>query len=85
MGKIHHRLVEIAPMMKPEAQARQKIDQLLTNAGWQIQDYEQINLSAALGIAVREYPLKSGFADYLLFINRKAVGVIEAKPFLLVD
>ncbi len=81
MGKIHHRLVEIAPMMKPEAQARQKIDQLLTNAGWQIQDYEQINLSAALGIAVREYPLKSGFADYLLFINRKAVGVIEAKPF----
>jgi type I restriction enzyme R subunit len=66
--------------MKPEAQARQKIDQLLTNAGWQVQDYEQINLSAALGIAVREYPLKSGFADYLLFINRKAVGVIEAKP-----
>ena len=66
--------------MKPEAQARQKIDQLLTNAGWQVQDYEQINLSAALGIAVREYPLQSGFADYLLFINRKAVGVIEAKP-----
>lgn len=66
--------------MKPEAQARQKIDQLLTNAGWEVQDYEQINLSATLGIAVREYPLKSGFADYLLFINRKAVGVIEAKP-----
>jgi type I restriction enzyme R subunit len=66
--------------MKPEEQARQKIDQLLTAAGWVIQDYEQVNLSAGLGIAVREYPLKSGFADYLLFINRKAVGVIEAKP-----
>jgi type I restriction enzyme R subunit len=66
--------------MKPEAQARQKIDQLLTDAGWQVQDYEQINLSAGLGIAVREYHLNSGFADYLLFINRKAVGIIEAKP-----
>ncbi|WP_353121173.1 DEAD/DEAH box helicase family protein [Planktothrix agardhii] len=66
--------------MKPEAQARQKIDQLLTDAGWQVQDYEQINLSTGLGIAVREYHLNSGFADYLLFINRKAVGIIEAKP-----
>ncbi len=79
-GRIDHRLVEIAPIMKPEAQARQKIDQLLTDAGWQVQDYEQINLSAGLGIAVREYHLNSGFADYLLFINRKAVGIIEAKP-----
>ncbi|WP_107806342.1 DEAD/DEAH box helicase family protein [Nodularia spumigena] len=65
--------------MTPEEQARFKIDQLLTDAGWIIQDYKQINLSAALGIAVREYPLKSGFADYLLIINRKAAGVIEAK------
>lgn len=66
-------------VMTPEEQARFKIDQLLTDAGWIIQDYKQINLSAALGIAVREYPLKSGFADYLLIINRKAAGVIEAK------
>ncbi|MEG4025528.1 DEAD/DEAH box helicase family protein [Microcoleus sp. S13C4] len=66
--------------MKPEAQARQIIDQLLSDAGWQVQDNKQINLGAGLGIAVREYPLKSGFADYLLFINRKAAGVIEAKP-----
>ncbi|MDB9345314.1 type I restriction-modification enzyme R subunit C-terminal domain-containing protein [Nodularia spumigena CS-586/05] len=65
--------------MTPEEQARVKIDQLLTAAGWIIQDHTQINLSAALGIAVREYPLKSGFADYLLIINRKAAGVIEAK------
>lgn len=66
--------------MKPEAQARQIIDQLLSDAGWQIQDNKQINLGSGLGIAVREYPLKSGFADYLLFINRKVAGVIEAKP-----
>ncbi len=66
--------------MKPEARARLKIDQILTDAGWQVQDYDQINLSAGLGIAVREYTLKSGFADYLLLINRKAAGVIEAKP-----
>ncbi|MDZ8236668.1 MAG: DEAD/DEAH box helicase family protein [Nostoc sp. ChiQUE01a] len=65
--------------MKPEERARQIIDKLLTDAGWVIQDYDQINLSASLGIAVREYRLKSGFADYLLFINRKAAGVIEAK------
>ncbi|MCL6751878.1 DEAD/DEAH box helicase family protein [Nostoc sp. CCCryo 231-06] len=65
--------------MTPEEQARLKIDQLLTDAGWIIQDYKQINLGASLGIAVREYPLKSGFVDYLLIINRKAAGVIEAK------
>jgi type I restriction enzyme R subunit len=66
--------------VKPEARARQKIDQLLAAAGWNVQHFEQLNLSAALGVAVREFPLKSGFADYLLFIDRKAVGVIEAKP-----
>ncbi|MGB5966954.1 MAG: DEAD/DEAH box helicase family protein, partial [Spirulinaceae cyanobacterium] len=65
---------------QPEQKARDKIDQLLTAAGWLVQDYENLNLGAALGIAVREYPLKSGFADYLLFINRRAAGVIEAKP-----
>ena len=65
--------------MTPEEKARVKIDKLLTAAGWIVQDYENINLRASLGIAVREYPLKSGFADYLLFINRKAAGVIEAK------
>jgi len=65
--------------MTPEEQARLNIDQLLTDADWTIQDYKQINLGAAVGIAVREYPLKSGFGDYLLIINRKAAGVIEAK------
>jgi len=66
--------------MTPEEEARQKIDELLKAAGWTIQDYKNLNLGASLGVAIREYPLKSGTADYLLFVNRRAVGVIEAKP-----
>jgi len=67
-------------LMKPEELARQKIDQLLEAAGWVIQDFKDLNLSASLGVVIREFPLKSGFADYLLFVDKKAVGVIEAKP-----
>ena len=66
--------------MKPEAKARQRIDALLEAAGWSVQDVSQLNLGASLGVALREFPLESGFADYLLFVDRKAVGVIEAKP-----
>lgn len=66
--------------MKPEEKARQNIDRLLIAAGWTIQDREQMDLGESLGVAVREYPMSSGFADYLLFIDRRAVGVIEAKP-----
>ncbi len=66
--------------MKPEDRARQHIDQLLTTAGWTIQDREQMNLGASQGVAVREYPMSSGPTDYLLFVDRRAIGVIEAKP-----
>jgi len=65
--------------MGSEAQARQQIDALLTQAGWQVQDYNALRLSASSGVAIREFPLTSGTADYLLFVKRKAVGVIEAK------
>ena len=65
--------------MDPEEEARQNIDKLLEEAGWKIQNLKDLNLGASLGIAVREFPLKSGFADYLLFLDRKAIGVIEAK------
>ena len=67
--------------MKPEEKAREVIDQLLTDAGWAVQDYKELNLSASLGVAVREFPLKSGFADYMLLVDRRPVGVVEAKPF----
>ncbi|MEN6336779.1 MAG: DEAD/DEAH box helicase family protein [Phycisphaerales bacterium] len=68
--------------MKPEDEARQTIDELLTACGWEVQDCKVLNLSAARGVAVREYPLLSGygFADYLLYADGKAVGVVEAKP-----
>jgi len=46
--------------MKPEEKARQNIDQLLEQAGWKVQDYRELNLGASLGVAVREFPLKSG-------------------------
>ena len=66
--------------MTPEEEARQEIDRLLQAAGWQVQDYKNLNLGAASGVAVREFPLESGRADYLLFVDRIAVGAIEAKP-----
>lgn len=65
--------------MTPETKARQQIDQKLEQAGWVIQDMKQLNLGAAVGVAVREYPTDTGPADYVLFVNRHAVGVIEAK------
>jgi len=63
----------------PEARAREQIDRLLDAAGWVLQDKRGLNLGAALGIAIREFPLRSGFADYLLLVDRKMVGVVEAK------
>jgi len=65
--------------MTPEAKARQQIDLKLEQAGWVIQDIKELNLSAATGVAVREFPTDTGPADYVLFVNRVAVGVIEAK------
>jgi type I restriction enzyme R subunit len=65
--------------MTPETKARQQIDQKLEQAGWVIQDVKQLNLAAGMGVAVREYPTDTGPADYMLFVNRVACGVIEAK------
>src|SRR5579863_5495064 len=65
--------------MKPEERARQNIDDLLEQAGWVVQDRKQINMSASRGVAVREYPLLAGTADYLLIVDREVVGIVEAK------
>jgi len=65
--------------MTPEAKAREIIDRKLEQAGWVIQDMKQLNLSASPGIAIREFPTDTGPADYVLFVNRQPVGVIEAK------
>lgn len=65
----------------PERRARREIDINLTAAGWLVQDRDDLDLTAGRGIAVREFPMKSGFgfADYLLYLDRKAVGAVEAK------
>ena len=65
--------------MTPEALARQAIDCKLAASGWQVQDLKALDLSAGTGVAVREFPTDTGPADYVLFVHRAAVGVIEAK------
>ena len=67
----------------PEQQAREHIDAALEAAGWILQDRASMNLAAGPGVAVREFKMASGhgFADYLLFVQGKAVGALEAKPF----
>jgi type I restriction enzyme R subunit len=63
----------------PEQEARRVIDAQLVAAGWAVQNLDQINLSAARGVAVREMQSQGGPADYVLFVDGKALGVLEAK------
>ena len=67
--------------LKPEDQARENIDRMLEQAGWAVQDAKAVNLYAKQGVAICEFELKSGYgtADYLLYVDGKASGVIEAK------
>jgi type I restriction enzyme R subunit len=66
-------------MIEPEKLARENIDKQLIQTGWVIQDYKKVDLSSSLGVAVREYPTDTGESDYMLFVESKPVGVIEAK------
>ena len=63
----------------PEQVARDKIDKMLTEADWMVQDKNRVNLAANIGVAVREYQTDVGPADYVLFVERKPVRIIEAK------
>ena len=65
--------------MRPEAEARLKIDERLIQAGWVIQNIKQLNLSAGFCVAVREFPADTGLVDYAIFVDGVPVGVIEAK------
>jgi type I restriction enzyme R subunit len=65
--------------LTPEQQARQAIDAMLVASGWVVQDAKAINIGAALGVAVREYHTDVGPADYILFVDRVPMGVVEAK------
>ncbi|WP_187326929.1 hypothetical protein [Martelella lutilitoris] len=63
----------------PEQIARDTIDQQLAKSGWVVQDKSELNFNAGLGVAVREYQTEIGPADYVLFVDREAVGVVESK------
>lgn len=65
----------------PEQKARREIDAKLIASGWLVQDRDDLDLTAGRGIAVREFPMKFGFgfADYLLYLDRKSLGAVEAK------
>lgn len=65
-----------------EQRARVLIDRQLEAAGWAVQDRRNLNLFAPVGVAVREVHMKAGHGrvDYLLYVDKAVVGVIEAKP-----
>ena len=67
----------------PEQMARDIIDTRLERAGWKVQSKNKTNFNAGRGIAVREYPTDVGPADYVLFVDKKPTGVVEAKPAAL--
>jgi type I restriction enzyme R subunit len=64
----------------PEQRSRRVIDAQLERANWKVQDIAEINLYAGQGVAVREASMGEGRADYLLYVDKRIVGVIEAKP-----
>ncbi len=72
----------MTPNLNPEERARVLIDEQLKNSGWSVQDRREIDLVNHVGVAVRETILSQGAGrvDYLLYLNRRIVGVIEAKP-----
>jgi type I restriction enzyme R subunit len=72
----------MTPDQKAEERARVLIDEQLVQAGWVVQDRKDIDLVSHIGVAVREVFMQkwAGRADYVLYLNRKIVGVIEAKP-----
>jgi len=63
----------------PEQAARQRIDAVLAQSGWLVQDRKDANPTAGPGVAVREFLFNAGEADYALFVDGKALGVVEAK------
>ena len=72
---------DISQYLTPEAKARVEIDKMLRLAGWKVQNRSEINLSDSQGVAIREFLLDDGLeADYLLFVDGRAVGALEAKP-----
>jgi type I restriction enzyme, R subunit len=66
--------------MTPGEKARRDVDRQLDRCGWLVQDRSEMNISAGPGVAIREFPMLTGEADYLLDAGDRAIGVAEAKP-----
>lgn len=67
-------------MSRPEERARKNIDSMLIDAGWSVQNMDEFDFGASIGVAIREFSVGRDAADYLLFLDGKAAGVVEAKP-----
>ena len=76
---MYNRMNASSDYLNPEARARMAIDEQLAACGWEVQDYQNAAVAAARGVAVREVPTEAGPADYVLYVDAQAVGVIEAK------
>jgi type I restriction enzyme R subunit len=79
IGKFEKSFFKKMINQNPEQIARDNIDKQLVACGWIIQDKKKFNLAAGLGVAIREYQTDIGPADYVLFVDKKPIGVIEAK------
>jgi type I restriction enzyme R subunit len=73
---------DLLALLPPEKRARLKIDQMLRASGWIVQDAGKAHIAAGRGVAIREFILEPphGRVDYLLYVDAKAAGTIEAKP-----
>lgn len=71
--------VTSAPRLNPEQSARVRIDEMLEEAGWIVQDFLYADPEAGPGVAVRELWTPPGPMDYALFVGGKVAGSIEAK------
>ena len=69
----------MSAILGPEQRARQRIDQMLEDSGWQVQAPGSQNDTASLGVALCEFQTTTGPVDYLLFADGRPIGVVEAK------
>jgi len=67
-------------LMTPELTTREQIDTQLGRSGWAVQTKDYLNLSASRGGAVCELTFTTGKPDYILFVDGKALGAVQAKP-----
>lgn len=66
--------------LKPEDKARHElINPLLEKCGWEIQSKNSAKITSSLGVAIEYFQMGRDEADYVLFVDGKAVGIIEAK------